>query len=108
VSAALHAARRVYWLRGAEPQLNPRVLVGDDGATCSARIALGDHRHDWRVDPEQVIEIVGDLARVRVMCLICTHFAVVETPMTLVPVASDPQSWRPYQFKSDDRIFSLW
>jgi hypothetical protein len=67
---------------------------------------MNDHCHDWRVDPNQIIISLGDEQRVRVACAVegCERTATVTTKGSLTFDPQRVETWRPFQFKSDDVI----
>lgn len=68
-------------------------------ADCDAVEFTG--RHDWRVDPEQVIRMVtpggtAPFAEVRVMCASCRDERIMESHRRYLNSPNEPRTWRPY------------
>lgn len=64
----------------------------------------GDHRHDWRVDPSQVIIMLGNSARIRLGCVGCEATALVTTTPSPTPRPHNRATWRPYRYKQGDSL----
>ncbi len=63
-----------------------------------------EHRHDLRVDPSQVIVMVGDTMRVRVRCAGCGVEAMIHSKPCPEIRLHDPKTWRPYRSKLGDLV----
>lgn len=54
-------------------------------------------RHDWRVDPQQVIGGgSAGMAQVEVVCATCLIRAIKETRRRYTNRPDDPKTWRPF------------
>lgn len=69
---------------------------------------MADHRHDWRVDPSQIIVLIADQSRFRVACAVpgCGLTAVVHSVRANPPRPDEPATWRPYVPKPADYLKS--
>lgn len=61
---------------------------------CPVYAQLG--RHDWRVDPTQVVVMIGDQARVRVCCATCYSHTTLQAARRFRVDPNDVKTWRPY------------
>lgn len=78
-----------------------------DAAKPSTPVAgFSPHSHDLRVDPSQVIILVGDEMRIQVVCAdpSCGRMGFVYSKPKRAIDAGDPRTWRAYRYTKGDAI----
>ena len=65
---------------------------------------MTEHFHDWRVDPSQVIIMIRDENRIRVVCADCHAVGVVHSKPSPASNPAKPKTWRAYRFKQGDTM----
>lgn len=68
-------------------------------------VVRGDWRdHDWRVDPSQVIVMVGSASKIGVVCAACPAEGFVLSRPASAIRTDRPSTWRQYRYFAGDRF----
>lgn len=62
------------------------------------------HKHDLRVDPSQVIALIGDEMRIRVECAVCRRVGHVYSKPKRAVNPADISTWRRLSHEPGDAI----
>lgn len=84
---------------------DPRVCDSRNDVTDSPFFD-GEHRHDWRVDPSQVMILANDELVIRVRCAdeSCEATGKVWSSPNPTALPGKPKTWRPYRWKRGDEL----